>query len=324
MYICGNSTCHASRKISAPRQVFLFLSMKFEKIYSTIDDQITILKERGMFFEDEKKAKYYLSNISYYRLSAYWYTFLKQPQSDHLFHEDATFQKALDTYVFDRKLRLIVFNEIERIEIALRAQLICQYCSRYGSNWYEDKSHFKKHDYYIKFNFLLTELMNKTSEVFIRHYKKKYTEPSNPPAWMALELASFGQLSMLFKNLKNDAARKSIAEHFAIHENVLCSWFECLSYIRNNCAHHMRLWNRKLPKTPMMPSVTKNGWINTTDPEMGNRLYYSLCVIRYLLNQISPGNSFPKKVNDLLLEFPNVPQNYMGFTTEWAKEDLWK
>lgn len=297
--------------------------MKYEKIFSGIAAQIDILESRGMFFEDKKTASFYLNNISYYRLSAYWYTFLKQPQSDHVFYPDTTFKKVLDTYVFDRKLRSIIFNEIERIEIALRTQLISQYCSKYGNNWYENKDLYRNPKYYDKFNNLLTGEMDKTSEVFIRHYKSKYTDPINPPAWMALELASFGQLSMLFKNLKNDSARKQIANHFAIHENVLCSWFECLSYLRNTCAHHMRLWNRKLPKTPIMPSNTKNGWIKYIELDETNLLYYSLCVIRYLLNQISPSNSFSDKVKELFEQFPNIPQHYMGFTKKWQEEEIW-
>lgn len=222
--------------------------MKFEKTFIDIKSQIDLLESRGMGFEDKGKAEFYLSNISYYRLSAYWYTFLKIPQSDHIFHQETTFQKALDTYVFDRKLRLIIFNEIERIEIALRTQVICQYCTQYGNNWYENKALYRNPNYYYKFNSLLVEELAKTSEVFIRHYNYKYTDPHNPPAWMALELASFGQLSMLYKNLRNNEPRKKIADHFAIHENILCSWLECLSYVRNTCAHHMRLWNRRLPK----------------------------------------------------------------------------
>lgn len=126
--------------------------MEFLKEALTIEKQIDLLKQRGMEISNEIKAKTYLSNISYYRLSAYWYTLLKNPKADHLFEEGSTFETVIDTYVFDRKLRLVIFDEIERIEIALRTTIIYNYCLQYGNNWYEDKFLFKGKDaFFISF-----------------------------------------------------------------------------------------------------------------------------------------------------------------------------
>jgi abortive infection bacteriophage resistance protein len=245
--------------------------MIFTKKPLSIEEQIIRLSERGMIIADEEKAKMYLSNISYYRLSAYWYTFLQNPKIDHRFIAGTTFEKAIDTYVFDRKLRLLIFDEIERIEIALRTTIIHHFCLKYGNNWYEDKTLYKGKDtYFYKFLELLIAEMNKTSEVFIKHYREKYDSPANPPAWMPLELASFGQLSMLYKNLKNCEAKKSVAKHFGLDEVVLESWLEALSYVRNACAHHMRLWNRKLPRTPLIPKKPKLVWL-TENPAAGSQ-----------------------------------------------------
>jgi abortive infection bacteriophage resistance protein len=300
--------------------------MIFEKKPLTVEDQILLLKERGMTIGDEAKAKMYLTNISYYRLSAYWYTFLENPKTEHLFVSGTTFEKALDTYVFDRKLRLLIFDEIERIEIALRTTIIHQFCIAYGNNWYENKSLFRGQDsYFYKFNTILQEEMNKTSEVFIKHYRRKYDDPANPPAWMVLELASFGQLSMLYKNLKNCDARKNVAKHFGLDEHVLESWLEALAYVRNACAHHMRLWNRKLPRTPILPRNATYNWIKELpDTDKTNRIYVCLSAINYLLSAISPGNSFSKKINELLKKYPHLPKHYMGFTKNWDKEEIWK
>lgn len=299
--------------------------MNFDKDPLSIDAQIALLRERGMIIADEAKTKMYLCNISYYRLSAYWYTLLENPKTDHLFIEGTTFEKALDTYVFDRRLRLLIFDEIERIEIALRTTIIHHFCMEHGNNWYENKSLFRGQDsYFYKFNTILQDEMNKTSEVFIKHYRKKYNDPPNPPAWMALELASFGQLSMLFKNLKNCTARKSVGNHFGLDEHVLESWLEALAYVRNACAHHMRLWNRKLPRTPILPKNTKHPWLKELpQTDAANKIYTCLCAINYLLSAISPGNSFSKKIIELLNKYPNLPKHYMGFTPNWHKEELW-
>lgn len=300
--------------------------MIFDKKPLTIDEQISLLQERKMIVTDDTKAKMYLSNISYYRLSAYWYTFLQNPKTDHKFISETTFEKAVDTYVFDRRLRLLIFDEIERIEIALRTTIIHHFCLVYGNNWYEDKTLYKGKDtYFYKFQELLIAEMNKTSEVFIKHYREKYDNPANPPAWMTLELASFGQLSMLYKNLKTCDAKKNVAKHFGLDEVVLESWLEALSYVRNACAHHMRLWNRKLPRTPLIPKKPKHIWLKE-NPAIGsqNKIYLSISTIAYLLCNVSPSNSFGKKVRDLLNTYPDIPKHYMGFTANWQQEELWK
>jgi abortive infection bacteriophage resistance protein len=300
--------------------------MQFEKKPLTLEQQVALLNERGLIIDDVEKAYLYLSNISYYRLSAYWYTFLEHPKSEHRFVGNTTFVKVLDTYVFDRKLRLLIFDEIERIEIALRTTLIYHYCLEYGNNWYEEKPLFKGKDtYFYKLQEILLSEMGKTSEVFIRHYREKYNKPANPPAWMALELASFGQLSTLFKNLKSCPARKRVAEHFKLDDVVLESWLEALSYVRNACAHHMRLWNRKLPKSPIIPKKPRAVWLKENPSfDQQNKIYLTLSVISYLLGAISPGNSFNKKINILLTSYPEIPKHYMGFTPQWQSEELWK
>jgi len=246
-------------------------------------------------------------------------------KNDHNFKNSTTFKQAIDTYVFDRKLRLLIFDELERIEIALRTQIIYHFCHEHGSNWYEDKHLYRQPDYCFKFIVLMITEMDRTSEVFIRHYKSKYSNPVNPPAWMLLELASLGQLSTLYKNLRNGMAKKNIADHFNIHENVLISWLETLSYVRNTCAHHSRLWNRKLPKPPVLPLITKNTWLaNLPLPDKRNRIYVVLSLMQYLLSSIVPETKFKNKLISIMEEYPTIPIDYMGFTDNWKEESLWE
>jgi len=298
----------------------------FTKIPLTIEKQLALLQSRGLIVNDEEKAKIYLSNISYYRLSAYWYTFLVKPQNEHKFAPNSHFNDVINTYIFDRKLRFLLFEELERIEIAIRTQLVYHFCLNHGNNWYEDKSLFKKSNYYYKFNELIQSEIARTNEVFIRHYKSTYNNPENPPAWMILELASFGQISMLFKNLRNNNPSKlAVSEHFGLTDVVLESWLESLSYIRNSCAHHMRLWNRKLPKRPLVPQKTKFEWINSI-PEQHeqNKMYLTLCSVQYLLKSFIPNSNFGSKLKELINTYPNIPLHYMGFTKNWHSETLWQ
>jgi len=102
------------------RAGFLFYRvMKYVKPPLTIAQQIQTLKVRGLNIEDEVRASRYLSFISLYRLRAYTYTYQDNKDTSHTFFPGITFDRVLKTYLFDRKLRLLVFDAIERIEIAL-------------------------------------------------------------------------------------------------------------------------------------------------------------------------------------------------------------
>lgn len=297
----------------------------FDKKALTLIEQIELLQKRGLIINDKQLANDCLKNISYYRLSAYWYTFLEIPQHKHIFKPNIDFNKVINTYRFDRDLRLLIFNEIERIEVALRSKLVYYYCHNYGNNWYENSVLFNKESYHAKFIQLLEKETEISSEEFIKHYKEKYIDEAMPPAWMAFELISFGQLSLLFRNLKNNETKKEICKEFGVDERILHSWFETIAYVRNAAAHHMRLWNRKLPKTCLNPSITKNKWINI-NPTIGyeNRVYLPLAAINYLIKSFHLKNQLPQRIIELQNKFPEIPFGYMGFPKNWAEDDFWK
>jgi abortive infection bacteriophage resistance protein len=91
----------------------------------SIADQIALLKQRGMLFNNEQSAHHFLENISYYRLKGYWWD-MQEDVTTHFLKPDTYFEDVIDRYNFDRRLRLILFDAIERIEIALRTKMI--YC----------------------------------------------------------------------------------------------------------------------------------------------------------------------------------------------------
>lgn len=278
-----------------------------------------------MHIADETKARVYLTNISYYRLSAYWYTFLEVPQATHKFKPNTDFQEVIDTYVFDRKLRLLLFDEIERIEIAVKTRLIQEFCNTRGKNWYEDVNLYIKKDHHRRFLACVDEESARTSEVFIKHYRQKYDSGIRPPAWMVFQLVSFGQVSRLLKNLRSCPETKAVAAHFGLDMQVLASWIESLVYVRNTCAHHSRLWNRQMPKAPVLPNNPSHAWLRAVPgPGLERKLYIALAATRYLLARFIPTTSFSTKLEKLMDEYPNIPKQYMGFTPDWMNEPVWK
>lgn len=110
---------------------YMATRIPFIKTYSTPHELVQLLKTRGMEITDEEKAQHYLSHIGYYRLSAYMYPLLSIPKEQHLFKQGVTFGKVMMLYRFDKKLRLLLFNEIEKIEVAVRCAIGCSiflYC----------------------------------------------------------------------------------------------------------------------------------------------------------------------------------------------------
>ena len=298
--------------------------MQYNKPPLSVPDQISLLESRGLSFPDKARAEHYLSNISYYRLRAYMMPFQTPNESNHTFAEGTTFDNVLNLYLLDRELRILIFDAIERLEVALRCQIIHQFALAHGAHWYEDPSLYWNNYYYSTHLSKLDHEMERSNEVFIKHYYNKYTSPQRPPAWMSLEVATMGLLSNIFRSLKNTSEKKAIAHHFQLgYPKILESWMHSISYVRYICAHHSRLWNRTLTIKPKLPHVTRQPWLNSNAAIADNKFYAILCCIFYLLKVINPTTSFKDKLQSLLAEYPDTDISKMGLTPDWEFEPLW-
>jgi len=328
VYLCTNNTCHASTQSTLWQVLDFYIvetccySMKYTKLPISISEQIEKLKNRGLLFSDEKVAEKYLSNISYYRLRAYTYPFQDNESQDHCFTKRISFEDIISLYVFDRRLRLLIFNAIEKIEVALRTQIIYNYSMEYGGFWHLKSELYNNSEYFAEQVASLHNEIERSNEIFIKHYKEKYSDPKEPPSWMSLEVSSIGLLSKIFSNLKNEKCKDKIIAHFGLKSvSVLTNWMRCFSIIRNICAHHGRLWNRRLP-TITIPHKTLYTFID--DKQVyNNKIYAYLCCILYILNIISPDHSFKKNLIDLINACPMMQEKEMGFSNNWQQEKLW-
>ena len=310
----------------------------YDKIPLSISDQISLLKSRHLTIGDETKATSYLQEISYYRLSAY---FLPYQLSKDKFDSTTSFDQIIKTYSFDRELRLLVFDCIERIEVAIRTQFVYQMATFHNdSHWQDNQNHFIT-PYYNKIGNLINPFADfqaiiskaktaRTPETFIKHYVNKYHKPSNPPSWMCFELLTIGELSHIYRGLKNNSDKKRIADFFDVHPTVFTSWLHTLTYVRNICAHHSRLWNRDLAIEPEKLLKPKGNWIDKRF-ENNKRVFYFLCVLRYMLLRANPGNNMRQKVENLFHKYPMIPIKYLGIPSDgkgnlldWKNEPLWK
>ncbi len=289
----------------------------------TIPEQVNLLKSRNLIIKDREIIYSVLTNVSYFRFSAYFHPFVVKNDPGQKFMIGTEFEDILGNYSFDRKLRLLVFDAIERIEIAFRTRLTVSLVEKYGPGWYHNANLFKDSDCFFKTIENFKKEYGSSNEVFIKHFKEKYSDSEFPPSWIALEIFSFGRLSRHFSNLKNNADKQLLADYFELRYPVLQSWLHSLSYVRNICAHHSRLWNRSLGIRPVFPSSKNFYWLRNRDIH-NNRSYYLLCILQYILNEVHTRNTFKSKLQSLLSDYPGIDKTVMGFPKNWEKEPLWE
>lgn len=313
---------------------FYFMPMPkvpYTKLVLSYKAQLQQLKDRGLIVEDDAKALHLLENISYYRLSGYWYPMLANPKTDHRFKPGSTFNNAFKLYCFDRKLRKLILSELEKIEVAIRAKMIYELSNRHGPFWYTNVHIFRNSSNHSKTLSKIQEEYQRSDERFILDFRKKYQDPM-PPSWMMLELTSFGSLSMLYKNLAGSHDRRTIAHYFGLDDSTFESWLHSIVYIRNVCAHHSRLWSRVMRITPAIPANPRFPFLQhsllynpkTMQPLNNNRTFFFLSMIIYWLNIINPSNTFKNKLFDLLNNYPMVDVAALGFPAKWRMETIWE
>ncbi|WP_192822693.1 Abi family protein [Rufibacter sp. LB8] len=298
------------------------MSIPYNKPPLHIADQIQKLQSRGLKITDSIKADHCLSTVSYYRLSAYMLPFQVKGDNNHTFLPGTTFDQVFDLYVFDRELRLIIFDAIEKIEVALRTQIIYQLSIVHGAWWFEDLALFTNTSHQTQNLQKLAEEVNRSHEVFIDHYRNKYSQTQSPPAWMSLEVTTMGLLSKIFRNLKMSLEKKAVAAYFGLSPYILESWMQSITYVRNNCAHHSRLWNRTLTIKPTLPNKPLKPWL-ANDDILSHKLYAFLSCLLYLLQTIAPENTCAARIKALTVSYPLVPLSRMGFHENWEHEVLW-
>ena len=316
--------------------------MDYTKRPLTLQQQVAKLKSRGLQIDDEQLAVRYLSNISYYRLRAYTYPFQDNvnPEADHKFIRDCIhFSDIIDLYCFDRRLRSLMFNAIEKIEVAVRAKIAQAYCESTGSShWFTDRSLYKDKEIFDRngncvsaFDALMKDIegeIKRSNEDFIKHYYNKYDNPPIPPAWMTLEVLSLGTLSKMYQLLKKSPQKNAIAKEFGLNDDrVFANWLHAIAVWRNCCAHHSRIWNRRCIINITMPKNADNPFLDkqTIRSIHHNKVFTVLCCIKYISNIISPDSDLKRNILSIMGDGGNLLNlQEMGFPHNWKLLDVWK
>ncbi len=297
--------------------------MKYAKPPCTPEQHIQLLRDRGLNVPNEDRAIRYLINVGYYRLTGYMYH-LQHNDGSHTFNPGVSFNDIILHYKFDKALRFLVLEYLERIEVALRAMLTDRYSLTNGFYWFTRYELFDDKDIYDTVNEEIRSRFDDPQERFLKAFKWKYTSENLPPSNMALELLSLGKLSRLYKGLSNQTEKMSIASDFGLPSTILTSWLVYLTNVRNICAHHSRLWNRRVTADrPTIPSRRQYKFQGVLPRDFNTTMYGITAMTTRLLQRVNPDNSFVARLTHLLESHPSIDSRLMGFPTDWQEAPAW-
>ncbi len=295
------------------------MTIPYTKPALTYPQQLDLLISRGLIIADRATAETILSRISYYRFSAYCLPF---KNSLDQFNEGTTWDTIINLYEFDRQLRLLVMDALERVEVAIRTAVTYTLAHAYGAFGYQDAGNFRHRFNHAQWLEKLTGEIEKSHETFIQHFHNKYDGFPRLPIWMASEVMSFGSLSRLYEGMEDKDQQRVSARH-ALPHFVLRSWLRSLSFIRNVCAHHSRLWNREFAIAPLMP-LAKHGWPPNEIPNQ-KRLFTVLIMLRHLMDGQCLGQGWQGEVTRLIepIACTDNLKTVMGLPDGWQTHRRW-
>ena len=303
--------------------------MDYRKLPLTTEQHIALLKQRGLVIDDDVSASHYINKIGYYRLSAYFIPFEQANKNrlapHHFFKSDVHFSQVLALYLFDRKLRLIIMEGIETIEVSLRTMWANGLTNfSHDPHAFMEVKHFRdpwQHQMQLA---RISGNLASSSEVFVTHYKKKYTRPFLPPLWAIVETMTLGELSKWLTNTRNTTIKKRIGQEMGIPSiEVLQSVMQSIALIRNLCAHHARLWNRRLLKP--LPNIKHLKNLMQTEEstrQSKKELFNYLVVMCHIMKHIQTTPHWKNRLTQHIAILSTDQQSAMGFPDEWQKQDM--
>ena len=318
--------------------------MKPLKPWRSFSDQLKQLQNRGLQVDNVSAALDYLERLGYYRLSGYWYSLRaidpvasraqgKAVRLDH-FVPGSRFEDVVRLYVFDKKLRLLALDALERIEMAVRvdvAHLLGQRDPRAHENPACLHGNFTKklitkgpdagktqHQVWLaKYQAMLNRARK---EPFVAHHQQQY---GALPIWAAIEVWDFGLLSKLFAGMQQGDQQMIAGLYGAPSGLAFAQWLRSLNFIRNVSAHHSRLWNINVLE--LSPSL--NGWPAGL---RNNRPFFYFFLMQQLLMVICPNSTWGLRFRRLLKDdFPAVSHGALNLTdfgvvAGWDAWPLWE
>lgn len=279
----------------------------YTKPHATAAQRVAHLRTKGLVIPRPNVAAQKIEQIGYERLRIYFLSRRNHSQPGKPFYPGITYQTILRLYECDAKLRDICFRGVGQFELVLRNRMSEALSAQYGSHPYFAAAAFES----VKQQ---NSALQKILQTFIHskderatHYQRTYTEPPLPPIWMLKEFLTFGASARLYSALSS-AMRSKIAKDFGVKSlPVFDSWVPCFVDLRNICAHHDRLFNRRFQKQPQrLKSVT----VPSADPAS---LKAQLECLDFVLNKAGTPEGLVAQVQRVIGRYPDVRSAEVGY-----------
>ncbi len=219
------------------------------------EQQVSLMRARGLTVPDESKALELLAETNYYRLRGYWLTL----ENEAGFKAGTSFDDIWDIYALDSELRLWLWSAIAPVEIKLRTSFAYHTAHALGPQGYEDSANYSNVAEHTKSMKSLARERDRALRDGVPCVKHNIEKYGVLPIWAAVEIMSMGTVSRLYGNLSGRASyedgttvRAAIAHDFDVKTPYLTSWLRHLTYVRNICGHHNRFYNRMMTSRPKL------------------------------------------------------------------------
>lgn len=319
--------------------------MKYEKDSLTFEQQADRLIGRGLQANRDELIRR-LEAVSYYRFSGYLDNFRITDSENY--EPGTTLTMIWRRYNFDRRLRMLLMDAIERIEVGVRTRFVYHFVQKYGPFGHLEKANLpnlkmRKHrkNFWQKVAKLLRlkgwepcphkEFLkklrhekNRASELFVKKFEEKYGDSHDHlPLWMACELMTCETTMQFAYGMEKDLFDK-VASDFGFADQQLRSWMKAIFSIRNACAHHARLLNRYVGAKPLIPAKKREPlWREEPTFEL-DRVGLLLTVSYVWLSKISDTSNWRQRVFNLFNEYSDIPPSDLGMPDTWQTHPLWQ
>lgn len=306
--------------------------MRNDKIFKTLDEQIEILKSKGLIINDIERAKMVLLRENYFFISGYRHLFM-ETSKDGLFLRGTSFEEMHAVFLFDRAMRNIFFKWILVVENNFKSITSYVLSKKYG---------FKDKDYLNPKNFTqdsmkqrqVRDILNKMRRQ-IRVNGKEHTATMHYidnygyiPLWILVKVLSFGIMSEFYGILKNED-QFTLANVYGINSETLCIYLTIVANYRNICAHEEILFNHRTQKSIPDISYFQDLNIPIVDDEYqyGKNDLFSLVII---LKKLLTRDEFTDIINEISYEVSKLDGkvdtisivkilNSCGFPENWEE-----
>lgn len=272
----------------------------------TIQEQLDLLRKRGLVIDNSQSAEKFLIKNNYYRLNIYFHKFMVD---ENCFRHGIQFSQIISIYNTDSWLRNKLLILLEPIEVNVKTRIAHHMALKYGPDCFYDKDVYESERYYCDiYKIFENELRRRQKDSVVIHHQMNYE--GKFPLWVLIEFLSFNTTSKFFNILPSIDRKEISGEAFSLKDVYLTQWLHCLSVLRNICAHYGYLYRREHSLKPRLLKEYK-GIIHE------NNTLFTLCLILKKLSDKENWKMFIIEVANKEINCDSFNLCDYGFLPEW-------